>query len=179
MTTAQLYLFDGVYLVLSVIAAVLTRATARRIAGALAGGLAAGVGLLAIVAVGEQARLWHQTLRWEPYLLTLVMIGCALCAYIFLITWRIARRFGRRGLLTAMLVAAAIGPARDYWYMAHFPEWGAYAWGVATILTVSAAYVLLGILGHGVMRLVAGPAQADRLSRRPWETASSTARTDR
>jgi Uma2 family endonuclease len=40
---------------------------------------------------------------------------------------RVARRFGWRGLAVVAIVAAFIGPPRDYWYMATFPEWGAYA----------------------------------------------------
>jgi hypothetical protein len=55
--------------------------------------------------------------------------------------------------------------------MATFPEWGAYAPGLAPVFAISVAYVILGILGHGTMRLVAGPAPADRLARRPWEPA--------
>jgi hypothetical protein len=47
------------------------------------------------------------------------------------------------------------------------------------VLAISAAYVLLGILGHGVMRLVAGPAREDRLARRPWEAAQLAAGADR
>ena len=43
MTTQQLYLFNGMSLVILFVVAVLTRATARRIAGALAGGAASGV----------------------------------------------------------------------------------------------------------------------------------------
>jgi len=38
MTTNQLYLFNGLYLIILIVVAVLTRATGRRIAGALAGG---------------------------------------------------------------------------------------------------------------------------------------------
>ncbi|HKW00122.1 MAG TPA: carboxypeptidase-like regulatory domain-containing protein [Vicinamibacterales bacterium] len=38
---------------------------------------------------------------------------------------------------------------------------------MATVLAVSAAYVCLGIVGHGTMRLVAGPARVDGLARRP------------
>src|SRR5712692_6426563 len=56
--------------------------------------------------------------------------------------------------------------------MATFPEWGAYAPGLAPVFAISAAYVILGILGHGLMRLVAGPAAADRLARRPVGTGS-------
>jgi hypothetical protein len=179
MTTEQLYLFNGVYLILLIVVAVLTRATPRRITGALAGGLAAGVAGLGIIAIGEKARWWHQVITWQPYFLALLVVAFALCAFIFLITWRIARRFGYRGLTVAVIFAAVIGPPRDYWYMARFPEWGTYTWGVATVLAISASYVLLGILGHGVMRLVADHAREDRLTRRPWEAAQPAAGADR
>jgi hypothetical protein len=171
MTTKQLWLFSGLYLMLFVVVAILTRATARRITGALAGGLAAGVAALGIIALGEKASWWHQIITWRPYFLTLFVIDFALCAFVFLITWRIARRFGSRGLTVAMIVAAVIGPPRDYWYMTRFAEWGTYMWGVPTILAVSASYVLLGIVGHRVMRLVAGPAREDRLASWPWKAA--------
>jgi hypothetical protein len=171
MTTAQLHLFNGIYLVLLVVVAVLTRATARRIAGALAGGAAAGVVGLAIIALGERVGWWHMAIAWEPYFLTLMLIDFTLCAFIFLITWRIARRFGGRGLAVVLVVLAVIGPPRDQWYMRRFPEWGSYGPGIAPVLAISATYVILVLVGHGVMRLVAGPAREDRLARRPWEAA--------
>jgi hypothetical protein len=98
-------------------------------------------------------------ITWEPYFLTLLWIDFAVCAFIYLITWRIARRFGWRGLAVVVIAAAIIGPPRDYWYMARFPEWGAYGPGVARVLAIAATYVVMVVLGHGVMRLVAGPAQ--------------------
>ena len=119
--------------------------------------------------LGERVGWWHFTITWRPYFLTLMLIDATLCAFIFLITWRIARRFGWRGLAVVLVAAAVIGPPRDYWYMKRFPEWGAYVPGVAPVLAISATYVVLGVLGHGVMRLVAGPARADRLARWPWE----------
>ena len=173
MTIKQLYVFNGLYLMLLVVVAILTRATARRISGALAGGLAVGVAGLGIIALGEKARWWHQAITWEQYFVALLVVDFALCAFVFLLTWRIARRFGARGLILTMIVVAVIGPPRDYWYMAHFPEWGTYTWGAETVLAISAAYVLLGIVGHGVMRLAAGPAREDRLARWPWEAWSS------
>jgi hypothetical protein len=169
MTTQQLHLFNGLYLVAFVVVAVLTRATARRIGGALAGGAAVGVAGLGIIALGEEVGWWHMAITWAPYFLTLMWLDFALCGWIFLITWRIARRFGWRGLALVVIVAAVIGPPRDYWYMAKFPEWGAYAPGVAPVVAISVTYVLLGVIGHWAMRLVAGPARADRLARRPLE----------
>jgi hypothetical protein len=171
MTTQQLYLFNALYLVVLLVVCVLTRATARRIAGALAGGAVIGVVALGIIALGEKVGWWHMVITWEPHFLTLLLIGFIECAFIFLITWRIARRFGWRGLAVLLALLAVIGPPRDYWYMSRFPEWGSYGPGVAPVVAISATYVLLVLIGHGVMRLVAGPAAADRLARRPWDAA--------
>jgi hypothetical protein len=168
MTTLQLHLFNGIGLVVCVVVAFFTRPTARRIAGALAGGAAFGLTALGIMALGEAVGWWHMAITWEPYFLTLLWIDFALCAFIYLITWRIARRFGWRGLAVVVIVAAIIGPPRDYWYMAWFPEWGSYGPGLAPILAIAATYALMVVLGHGVMRLVAGPARGDPLAARPW-----------
>lgn len=169
MTTQQLHLFNALYLVVLIVVALLTRATAQRIVGSLAGGAAGGVVGLGIIALGERVGWWHMSITWKPYFLTLMLIDFTLCAFIFLITWRIARRFGCRGLGVVLLFLAVIGPPRDFWYMRRFPEWGSYGPGVAPVLAISATYVILVLLGHGVMRLVAGPAREDRLARRPWE----------
>lgn len=171
MTTQQLHLFNAFYLVVLIVVAILTRATARRIAGALAGGAAIGPVGLGIVALGERAGWWHMAMAWEPYFLALMLLDFALSGFVFLITWRIARRYGRRGLAVTLAVLAVIGPPRDYAYMRQFPEWGRYAPGIAPVLAISAAYVILILVGHGTMRLAAGPARADRLARRPWESA--------
>jgi hypothetical protein len=171
MTMQQLLVFNVLYLVVLVVVAVLSRATPRRIAGALAGAAAFGVVALGIIALGERVGWWHMAITWEPIFLTLLLIDFTLCAFIFLITWRIARRYGWRGLAVVLVVLAVIGPPRDYWYMRRFPEWGGYGPGVAPVLAISATYVIMVVVGHGVMRLVAGPARADRLARRPWEAA--------
>jgi hypothetical protein len=134
-------------------------------------GIAFGVVTLGNIALGEQLGWCHMAITWEPYYLTLLVVDFAFCAYVYLITWRIARRFGWRGLAVCVAAAAIIGPPRDYWYMARFPEWGSYGPGIAPILAISATYVLMVVLGHGVMRLVSGPAQADRLAWRPWDAA--------
>ncbi len=171
MTIQQLYLFSGIYLVVLVVVAILTRATPRRIVGAMAGGVATGVVALAIIPLGERVGWWHRAITWEPYFLTLMLILFAVCAFVFLLTWRIARRFGGRGLAVVLIVAAIIGPPRDHLYLRWFPEWGSDASGIAPVLALSATYVVLFLVGHGVMRLVAGPAGEDRLARRPWQSS--------
>src|ERR1017187_4058265 len=133
MTTLQLHLFNCLYLAVLVAVAFFTRATAQRIEGALAGGIAFGVAALGIIVLVEKVGWWHMAITWEPYFVTLLLVGFALCAFIYLITWRIARRFGWRGLAVAVVVAAVIGPPRDYWYMSKFPEWGAYGPGIAPV----------------------------------------------
>ena len=178
MTTQQLHLFNGIGLVVFVVVAILTRATARRVVGALAGGAALGVVALGIIALCMEVGWWRFAITWEPYYLTLLWIDFALGAFIFLITWRIARRFGWRGLAVVVIAAAVIGPPRDNWYMQRFPEWGSYAPGVAPIFAISATYVVLVVLGHGVMRLVAGAARRSPLALRPWESAEPTATAD-
>lgn len=167
MTLRQVYQFNLLYLILLAFVAVVTRATARRIAGALAGAGVAGIVAIGIVALGEAMKWWHMTITWKPYFLLNLWIDFTLSGFTFLITWRIARRHGWRGLAVVAVVAALLGPVRDYRYMAMYPEWGYYAPGFAPVVAVSVTYVLLGTVGHLVMRLIAGPAGEDRLARAP------------
>ncbi len=178
MTIQQLHLFNGIGLVVFVVVAILSRASARRFMGAMAGGVALGVVALGLIALFGAAGWWRFAITWEPYYLTLLWIDFALGGYIFLITWRIARRFGWRGLAMVVIAAAVIGPLRDYLYIQRFPEWGSYTPGVAPILAISATYVILLVVGHEVMRLVAGPARGSSLARRPWESAEPSAAAD-
>ena len=169
MTIEQLHLFNCLYLVLLSVVAILTRATSRRIGGAVAGSAAGGLVAVFMLASGAIDRWWHIVMRSDPYFLVLLWIDFALCGYVFLLIWRLDRRFGWRGLAMVLLIAAVIGPVRDYQYLAMFPEWGNHARGLAPALGISAAYIFLLILGYGVMRVIAGPSIADRLARRPWE----------
>src|SRR5271156_1993558 len=98
---------------------------------------------------------------------------------IFLVTWRIARRFGWRGLAVALADAAVGGPPRVFAVEAKFPPWITYTPGIATVLALSAAYVGGFAARHGVMRLVAGPAKRSRIARWQWEAPQSGASPDR
>src|SRR5262249_48453760 len=155
MTTQQLHLFNFLYSVILVVVALLTRATARRIAGALAGGAAAGVVGLGIIVLAERVGWWRMASTWEPYFLMLALIDFTLCAFVFLLTWRIARRFGRQGLAALLVVLAFFGPVRDHWYMRRFPEWGSYGPGFAPVLPISSSYLIFAPLRPGAIRVVA------------------------
>src|SRR5437762_1564960 len=93
MTTQQLHLFNALYLVLTVVVVILTRATTKRTLGALAGATVGGFVALGVIALGEKVEWWHMVFPWDPYFLTLMIIDFALSGFIFLGTWRIARRF--------------------------------------------------------------------------------------
>ncbi len=176
MTVSVIYWTIGVYLAALLVVAFFTRATWRRIAGALVGGAATGAVVVAVDAFGERVGWWHFAMPWEPSFLMLVALGWGVSVSpVFLVTWRLGRRFGWRGPAVMALVATVSGPPHDYTFMARNPEWGAYGPGWAPVLAIAAIYAVLVPLGHCVMRLVAGRARDDRLARRPWETSAPAA----
>jgi hypothetical protein len=170
-TIGQLHIFNALYLALLVVVVIITRARMRRIVGALVGTFGAAAAGIAVIAVCERVGWWHFNMHWEPYYLFQLGISVALGSFVFLLTWRLARRFGGRGLAIALLVAATLGPFRDSAYIAMFPEWGYYAPGIAPMLAISVAYIVIGVVGHGLMRVISGPATADPLASRLWKHA--------
>jgi hypothetical protein len=113
MTTQQLIWMTLAYLVALVAVVCFTRATARRVVGALLGGAVVGVIFLGVIALGESVGWWRVPMASTPSFLTLFWVGSAIsCSPIYLVTWRVARRFGWRGLTLCLLVAAVIGPPR-------------------------------------------------------------------
>ena len=166
MTTQQIILMSGAYLIALCVVTYFTRATARRVVGALVGGAAVALLALRVIALGEALGWWRIPFAPTPYFLPLLYLGLAIsCTPIYFVTWRVARRFGWRGLAVCVGIVAVIGPPRDYLYATTFPKWMHFAAGVAPILADSAAYILIVVVGHVVMRLVAGPARDDRLAR--------------
>ena len=166
MTTQQILLFTFLYLAALIVVIYFTRATARRFLGALVGAAVVSFMALRIIALCEALGWWRIPFASTPYFRSLFYLGLAISvAPIYLVTWRVARRFGRRGLAVCVGIVAVIGPPRDYLYAATFPKWMVFAPGVAPILADSAAYILIVLVGHAVMRLVAGPAREDRLAR--------------
>ena len=133
--------------------------------GGLAGGAAAGLFGMGAIVLGNELLVWHVPISWTPAFLSLFYAAFAVSASpIYLVTWRLARRFGWRGLAVFIGVVAVIGPPRDYMYAAAFPEWMVFAPGIAPVLADAAAYIGIVAIGHAVMRLVAGPASDDPLA---------------
>lgn len=168
MTTQQILLMDCIYLALLGVLIYFTRATARRVIGALAGGAAAAFFGLAMITLSESQGWWSVPSGSVPYFrLQLFLAFAVSMAPFYLITWRVARRFGWRGLAVVLGVVTVIGPPRDYLVAATFPEWMTFAPGIAPILADAATYFGMFALGHAVMQLVAGPARVDLLKPRP------------
>jgi hypothetical protein len=166
LTTLQIIVLTCAYAVALAAAIYFTRASSRRVVGALAGGAAAAcVGMGAIV-LGNALGVWWVPLPSTPGVLVLFYLGFAISlSPIYLITWRVARRFGSRGLAVCLIVVGVIGPPRDYLYAAIYPEWMVFAQGVSPIVADAAAYIAIVALGHAVMWLVAGPAREGIRSR--------------
>lgn len=166
MTTQQMLLMTGLYLAALVLVAYFTRATVRRIAGALAGGAVASLMALGAIALCGALGWWRLPFVSTTYWLIMLYVGLAISLMpIYLVTWRLARRFGWRGLAVFVGIVAVIGPPRDYLYAATFPKWMVFAPGIAPILADCAVYILAVVVGHAMMRIVAGPVHQDRLAR--------------
>jgi len=115
MTTQQLILISCLYLAELVIVTYFTRATPRRIAGALAGGATVGLFGLGAIVLGNAFEFWRVPIFWTPSFLPLFYLGFVISVTpIYLVTWRVGRRFGERGLAVFIGVVAIIGPPRDY-----------------------------------------------------------------
>ena len=155
MTYIGLALFVGV--------AYVTRAQALRIANSGVGGALFSV-LVIVLPISMHWRRFVALEHPTQALLLLYTMGVLLGATFALIGWRIARRFGWRGLAAFVTVVSILFPIRERLYLsaAHliivvpgFRPW------VANTL----AYTCGLLLSHGVMHLMAGPASDDRLAR--------------
>ena len=167
MTTGQMIAMTAFYFAVFVAVVYFTRAKWLRIAGAAAGGAAFGVVGVLAVGLGETQGWWRVPRSGAPHFELLLWLGLAVsCAPDYLITWRVARRFGGRGLAVCVVIAAIIGPPRDYAIAAMFPEWMVFSRGIVPLIADATVYALLIVVGHGVMRLVAGSAGRDSFAGR-------------
>ena len=164
MTTRQLIVVTCAYLVELVAVVYFTRPTLRRFAGAFVGGTVVGCFGIGAIVLGNTLGLWRVPIFWTTSFIALFYLGFAVSVIpIYLITWRLARRFGWLGLAVFIGVVAVIGPLRDYLFAATFPAWMVFAPGIAPILADAATYIGIVAVGHVVMRFISGPASADRL----------------
>jgi len=161
MTPLQIVLFTFGYAVAFAAVIYFTRAPTHRVVGAMAGGLAAGALGLGAMILGQTLGVWWPSLPSTAPVWVLLYAGLSVSmSPLYLITWRIARRFGSRGLALCLLIVGVIGAPRDYLYAAIHPEWMVFGPGVTPIVADAATYVAMVALGHAVMALVSGTSQA-------------------
>src|SRR6185503_14625210 len=114
-------------------------------------GAAAGLLGVGAIALCEALDWWRIPYASTPYFLALFYLGLSISLMpIYPVTWRIARRFGWRGLAVFTRVVTLIGPPRDYLYAAKFPKWTVFGPGVAPIVADGATYFGVVVLGHAV-----------------------------
>jgi hypothetical protein len=175
MTTQVIILWTCAYLIELCAVIYFTRANTRRFVGALVGGAAAGLLGMGAIALSEAMGWWQIPVASTASFLPLFYVGLAISLTpIYLVTWRLARRFGWRGPAVFIGIVAVIGPPRDYLIAATFPKWMVFAPGVIPILADAAAYVGMVAVGHAVMGLIAGPASKDQLARIRMKAATKS-----
>ena len=164
MTTGQIILVTCAYFIELVIVIYFTRATSRRVIAAFAGGAVVGIFGMGTVVAGNELGWWRVPIVWTPYFVGLFYFGLFISVTpIYLVTWRLTRRFGWRGLMIFTGIVTIIGPPRDYLFAVTFPAWMVFAPGLTPVIADGAAYAGIVLIGHAVMRLFAGPSRGDRL----------------
>jgi hypothetical protein len=172
MTTQFLLIATGVYITALAVVTYFSRAIRRRFLGALAGGLAVAVVGVGVETLAHRLGWWQypsvQTSSGPLLMYPLIILAWTIYA---LIGWRVVRRFGWRGQAVFLAIVMLQGILRDYLEAGQVLKLIVLAPGIATVLVDAAYWVGLTALAQGIMRLVAGPAAADRLAHRRWERA--------
>jgi serine/threonine protein kinase len=153
------------------VVAYLTRAMFRRAMGCLAAGTVFALVWRIKLRIDYAMGWWRSAFpdTPEPLMLFSVPIALLTLAFgigvVFLILWRVNRRFGWAGQ-TAMLLAVPIDFAiRDRIWWQHFMRMMVVTPGMGPLLADAALLAAGLLLGQAVMRLIAGPAGKDPLAR--------------
>jgi serine/threonine protein kinase len=150
--------------------AYVSRAQVLRVASSMVGGAVFSV-LVILVPISMGWRRFVVLQHSTQALLLMYTVGVLAGAIIALTGWRIARRFGWRGLAGFVALVGIVGPIRDRLYLtaAHLMVVapGPVPWITNTVLWACGL-----LLSHAVMRLMAGPARDDRLARTRWHIST-------
>ena len=158
MTYLGLALFVG--------AVYISRAQLLRAASSVGGGVIFSVFVTVIP-------IWMSWRRFVPLehsteaLLLLYTIGVLLGAVVALAGWRIARRFGWRGLAVFVIVASIGGPIRERLYLSA-ASLAVVVPGMVPWIANTLSWACAVLFSHSIMRLMAGRAVDDQLARRRW-----------
>jgi hypothetical protein len=162
----------GVYLALLALTISLARPGRRRLLGALAGGVAVAVVGVGIESLFHILGFWRDPSVEEPYgPVALYPLVVVVFAMLTLVGWRIMRRFGWRGWIAFLAILTTLGVLRDFLVAERVLGIIVLAPGIVTVVIDAAIWIGTVALAQAVMRLVAGPAAADRLGRRFWSAS--------
>ena len=160
--TRILILAWGVYGSSLIATAYFTRATRRRILGALAGGGAVALVGTGVEALGHARGWWRYTFDDTPIgplaMYPSIVVAFAVLAWI---GWRVARRFGTRGLRVFLGILAVVGTLRDYLIAGRLMGLVEFAPGVVPAIIDGLLWAGLTGLAIAVLRAVSGPARDD------------------
>ena len=170
----------GVHLAYLCAAVHFTRASVRRVLGALVGGVVVAVFGFGVELVCQALGQWHYPSDDTGRGPLLMYPSLALLwATLALIGWRVMRRYGWRGEAVFLASVALLGTLRDYFVAGQALGAIVLAPGVTTVLVEIVCWAGQTALTQALMWLVAGPAAADRLARRRWESAEPGGTADR
>jgi len=86
---------------------------------------------MAAIALGNALELWRVPITRTPYFVALFYLALAISVTpIYLVTWRLARRFGCVGWQFS-LASWRSSATKDYLFASTFPGWMVFAPGVA------------------------------------------------
>jgi serine/threonine protein kinase len=148
----------------------LTRARFRRVGGALAGGMLFATTWFFKMRVDYAMGWWRTRFAETPDPLSLfspalMFLPLAIFGTLaLLVSWRVTRRFGWVGQAACIVVVAAC-TIRDRIWWDTFMHIMTIKLGIVPLLADAALLGFAMALGQAVMRIVAGPAKGDALSR--------------
>ncbi len=153
------------------IAAYLTRAMSCRAVGSLGGGAVFAAVWMIKWKVDYAMGWWRTAFPETPdplmlFSLPVMFLTIALFGgVVFLISWRVTRRFGWAGQVVMFGVAPFYFAVRDRIWWQHLMKIMVATPGMGPVLGDAAFFAVGLVLGQIVMRLIAGPAEKDLLAR--------------
>lgn len=170
--TQILILASCVYLTMLVATIYFTRPTSRRVGGALAGGVAVAMVGVGVEALAHAEDWWRYTSDETPIgPVAMYPVIVVVFAFLALIGWIVARRFGWRGTTGFLVILAVVGALRDYFIAGKLMGLIVFAQGALLAVLDGLLWAGLTALAIIVMRLVSGPTRSDRPASRLGDSA--------